>query len=588
MDKHRSRDITDPPTDRLACHFLYLARLVLQTEAPLSIGQGDPGPFDNDLVRDANGLPAIPGSSFAGVLRHAFRRRLASSGLAPVDTEITEGEQAQVPVSDTEDATTFLFGGTGEQELHSRVAVSWGCIHDSHDRPVEGLLLSDDRRRLFEDPLLRDALQAAPILRDHVAIDHRGVAANSAKFQRASLTKGHRFSIEISMWSDRSEDPHWRALLHLLESPGFRLGGATRRGLGALKVVRRHQRMFDMTSPRDFDDFAALSPSLADTTGLVSVDADSAEAAHASHEEVMASQTDGIGVELELTPVDTFLFGGGSAAINPNWDNDAKMKPIRETMVSWHEGSGSIGETYCLIPASSVKGALRHRTAYHYHALRGIYADCASDPLTTYASDPREALGLARADSPKAVPAAYQTRHNPAVFALFGSAPLENREAVATSDESDPEPDGWTRPGLVLIEDKHLSKDRVTPLLLRHNSIDRFTGGVRRHVLFGEEVATLSPPGSEGPARQGSKKKGPVRAVEPIRLAMRVLQPDDPALRPREVRQAFNRALVDLAEERLALGAGGNRGHGYFRGRVIWEDGGTWVNGEPQGGHHES
>ncbi len=86
--------------------FFYLARLTLETLTPLSIGTGAAdGVFDVELVRDANGLPTIPGSSLAGVLRHLYWQ--------------TYGE------SDKEIQRLFGFQSLNEGEP-SKLHVSWG------------------------------------------------------------------------------------------------------------------------------------------------------------------------------------------------------------------------------------------------------------------------------------------------------------------------------------------------------------------------------------------------------------------------------------------------------------------------------
>lgn len=89
----------------------YVARLVVENTTPLSIASGrDDGVFDNLLVRDANGLPAIPGTSFAGVLRHLYQQ-----------------------VYQNKEETDALFGiakshseGREQNEYPSLVQVSWG------------------------------------------------------------------------------------------------------------------------------------------------------------------------------------------------------------------------------------------------------------------------------------------------------------------------------------------------------------------------------------------------------------------------------------------------------------------------------
>lgn len=108
-------------TPDLAC--LHLARITIETKTALSIGTGlGAGLYDPALVRDANSLLAIPGASIAGVLRHLFQR------------------QHGCP------ATEVLFGRARRgEERASRLHVSWACIHDAKDQPVEGLVLGELR-----------------------------------------------------------------------------------------------------------------------------------------------------------------------------------------------------------------------------------------------------------------------------------------------------------------------------------------------------------------------------------------------------------------------------------------------------------
>ncbi len=65
--------------------------------------------FDSALVTDANDLPAIPGSSLAGVLRHLWRGTYGSH---------------------THDDALFGYqsGNLGDA---SRLAISWGALLDS-------------------------------------------------------------------------------------------------------------------------------------------------------------------------------------------------------------------------------------------------------------------------------------------------------------------------------------------------------------------------------------------------------------------------------------------------------------------------
>ncbi|RKZ90416.1 MAG: hypothetical protein DRR19_10155 [Candidatus Parabeggiatoa sp. nov. 1] len=230
--------------------FFYIASLVLETSTPLSIATGrTDGIADNLIVRDANGLPAIPGSSLAGVLRHTYQ-----SLHDPDETDDNAKNTQELFGRDKKTANkkdekkTGEPEGTNNQETGhpSFVQVSWGCLHDSHDKPIEDLLDTDDKR--WANEIVTDALQTTPIRRDHVKLNHRGVsdAQKPGKFDRVSLTTGQRFSVELSLWSDKPNDPRWGKLLHLLERPEFRLGGGTRRGLGKLKVVRYYTGQFNL------------------------------------------------------------------------------------------------------------------------------------------------------------------------------------------------------------------------------------------------------------------------------------------------------------------------------------------------------
>jgi hypothetical protein len=68
---------------------------------------------------------------------------------------------------------------------------------------------------------------------------------------------------------------------------------------------------------------------------------------------------------------------------------------------------------------------------------------------------------------------------NPAVKALFGYA----RNDKASKEDADK-----GRAGRVILDDLYLPPKSDEVLVFMHNSIDRFTGGVRQHMLFGEEV----------------------------------------------------------------------------------------------------
>lgn len=474
--------------------YFYLARVVLESRTPLSIAGGPSEDiFDVAIVRDANGLPAIPGTSIAGVLRHLYASHVDS------------------------DSADELFGfadRSAEGGQASRLHVSWGCIHDAKDQPVEGLLCTaDERAKLKSDSLLKRALDAQPLFRDHVRLNHRGSVDARGKFDRTCLPAGYRFSVEFALWSDAQADERWRQLLGLLSSVEFRLGGATRRGYGAFKVVRCKQRCFDMRSPQDVDAYTGLSASLADSTGLE----EGAMSGAISNDRWVSCQ-------VKLQPEDLWRFGGRGEGVNPSKNGKTPdMLPVVEPVVEWQGNQGQFSaKNRIVIPASSVKGALAHRVAFHYNCIKGNFA--------------RAGLDLS----------AQVGEANAAVRGLFGFA----KDSQEGEDKAN-----TGRAGRVFLDDVYLDEQCVTQGQVRvgtmwHNSIDRFTGGVRDGMLYQEQLL------------QGAGEEGITVTVTLLTAGLE-REPERA-----DWLEALNRALQDLTEGRLALGAGSSKGHGYFRGSV--------------------
>lgn len=469
--------------------FFYIARLVLETCTPLSIASGrTDGIADNLIVRDANGLPAIPGSSLAGVLRHSYQR-LYDLGKKEKEAFYTNelfGSEKKTPVST--DKKTPKTNNEAETGCPSFVHVSWGCLHDKNDQPIEGLLDPDDSC-WQNDKIIKDALQSIPIRREHVKLNHRGIsdAKKQGKFDRISLTTGHRFSVELSLWSDEANDPRWQRLLNLIKRPEFRLGGGTRRGLGKLKIVRGYIGNFNLQETEDFNKFCNLTQCLTNTELLQPLDESESEDQHT--------------IKLTLTPLDGYRFGGGTEHLIEN--GQADMLAVTENCVTWQNDQAEITKKkQIVIPASSVKGAISHRVAYHYNILTQTFAD-----------------------KPKKENIIPVGENNEAVKELFGY--VNEDTAVAKT-------------GNLIFDDIYLAPKDEQVTEYTHNNIDRFTGGVRDGALFSEEVIT--------------DKQTLVLNINVVN------QPEG------NIWKAFELALNDLTQGRLALGAASGRGHGYFTG----------------------
>jgi hypothetical protein len=118
---------------------------------------------------------------------------------------------------------------------------------------------------------------------------------------------------------------------------------------------------------------------------------------------------------------------------------------------------------------------------------------------------------------------------------LFGYA--KDKQAADNADSGD-----QGQAGHVCINDVHIEVSLKDVQAMLHNSIDRFTGGVRNRMLFSEELIYR----------------------QPLSLDIDLLPGVDRA--DESARRALARALRDLCEGRLALGAGVTKGHGSFTG----------------------
>lgn len=84
-------------------------------------------------------------------------------------------------------------------------------------------------------------------------------------------------------------------------------------------------------------------------------------------------------------------------------EKPADLLPKLESRVTWNDsGTGSLGSAELLIPASSLKGALAHRVAFHANRLAGRWAETTNN-LAEYdksedCPEVKELFGYARDD----------------------------------------------------------------------------------------------------------------------------------------------------------------------------------------------
>ncbi len=327
---------------------------------------------------------------------------------------------------------------------------------------------------------------------------------DTSKFERSVLPAGFRFSLELSLWSESKNDPQWQNLLQLLTDSAFRLGGKTRSGLGKMKVITLHSGSFDLKNKEDRQAFFSIRPKMDDLHALT-------PQSHASqaHEKVT--------VKLTLTPTDFWRFGQGSAALLES-DDPADLLPKIESKVLWENGQGKImGNSMLLLPGSSIKGALAHRLCFHYLRFSKTFVESIAN-LKDYEAN----------------------NDNPAVSYWFGNA------KDTTKQDNKRKTTGQA--GRVLLDDLYLpipgsQEARKQKMAIQmHSVIDRFSGGVREHMLFSEELSW-----------QG----------EPWSITLQLLIDSECN---QTFRRAFDATLQDLCSGRLSLGAGGAKGHGFCQG----------------------
>ena len=478
--------MTSPSHDDHPWSAFEVGLVTLELESPLLVGaaEGD-NLFDAVFVTDANGLPCIPGESLAGVLRHA----LAGGG----DPD-THARCRQV----------FGYQQRAEGEA-SRIRISFAHAHGRDDLPVPF------RGAPKDDEVL--AFLQSGVGRDHVRIGMHGAAEDRGKFDELAVPAGARFTFEICL--SHQAGISLAELVGLLGRPEVRLGRGTRRGLGCFQVKRVLHACFDLSKGKDLERLATLHVALDQAVR-------SAILKPLDLPAPMPGDGWAHGV-LTLAPLGTWGVGGGiPTGLEPEREEEKAgtpwdRVPLTERRIVWKnqgerdQGAVQSGEEAAfVVPASAVKGALRHRTAFHARRLAKAWLD------------PEDV------SSPEATEAEA---------ALFG----EVRETL------DGRPEG--HPGRVHLADLYVSQG-VERVPLQHVSLDRFTQGPMDHLLY-DEVSLV------GGRLQFS-------------LDVRV----DQGLKP-EHRMAFQAALDDLCQGRLAFGAG--RGHGRFTGTVEWTKPSNWL-----------
>jgi CRISPR/Cas system CSM-associated protein Csm3 (group 7 of RAMP superfamily) len=510
----------------------YIARFKVETLAPLAIGAGRGGLLNERLIaKDANGLPYIPGSSLAGIVRHELERDDL------LRTEVNSLFGFQVPGEDE---------GQG-----SRIVFSPGLLIAHDDLTViEGLQENLDRSKPYYQSFKRLPQ------RDHVRINHRGVAAKTGKFEEELVHKGTRFSFEIELEGSEADSEIWSKILAILNAPSFRIGAGTRKGFGQLEILSCVFTQYNLTEVEALKEYLGKSSSLNSST------------ANWQEYKPINQPSNWLHYELCLRAENFFLFGSGLPS------QTADLIPKKERFFVWKAGAEPTLEEQYLIPATSLKGVLSHRIAFHYNKGRTSVEQLLERSSPQAFDVEKEAAELIRASLPDDIGNLNYAPESPewkrlektisdltvqdspswleyieSVLqdddAAFTNLPVgEDNEAVkalfgfAKNDETGAR-------GKVILSDLYLEEEKSGTHHFNHVSIDRFTGGARDGALFTQEVTTYA---------------------DTMKMDIFV-EPE--ALMDQAVRDAFENTLDDLCAGQLQLGGNSAKGHGAFVG--TWE-----------------
>ena len=313
----------------------FLARFVIEAETPLAVGGGEKDILTDALVAtDVNGLPYIPGTAIAGVVRHMIEE------VKPEDFNVNK-----------------IFGFQDKKDGHgSEIIFTEAKILNSKGEVVDGMNL-----KAKEDSLLK-YYDELPI-RQHVRINDKGVTDKAGKFDEQVIFAGTRFCFEMEMVAKGGPIDNFNKILAQVQSQTFRIGGGTRSGFGKIKVVDLQTKTLDLTKQEQLKAYLE-KPSV--------LNSDFWSKENHGQEEIKSNGW--ITYELKLQPEDFFIFGSGFG------DDEVDMTPVKEKKVVWeNDVNGRLSEDLVLIPAASVKGALAHRVAFHYNRLNGRFAGCTGD-----------------------------------------------------------------------------------------------------------------------------------------------------------------------------------------------------------------
>jgi CRISPR/Cas system CSM-associated protein Csm3 (group 7 of RAMP superfamily) len=348
--------------------------------------------------------------------------------------------------------------------------------------------------------------------REHTAITHKGVAKEHSKFDEEVVFAGSRFKFELEFLGDEEDESVWQEILTLLNSPLFRLGGGSTKGFGEMKVNTCLESTYIIG--KDYQN----KPS--DLNNSVGTD------------KKRENKDSYCLYKINIKPDSFFSFGAGFG------DDEVDDIAVTEEVIKWNEDEeGSFSNKQILLPASSLKGALSHRVAFHFNKLEKNF-------IETIDKDPIEYVG----------------ENNKAVATIFGASKSHKYEGK----------------GKALFSDmfKEFNEDEVK--IFDHVKIDRFTGGAIDSALYNEKVIAQKDEWNiEIILAEEINFLAKLKNLQWTKSSKQLTVRDfnyqwiefcKKFIEYKQIREAFESALTDLCKGLLPLGGKVNRGHGIFEG----------------------
>ena len=325
---------------------VHILRVTLEAETPLSIGSGNvvdrtvkrrrkSGAGKEEvpvraaaIMRDPNGLPAIPGSSTQGVLR----RLMADTAGKERAKEIFGHEETD---------------GKGQT---AGLSVSWGCVHDSSDVAITGR----QDRELESDTILKLLLSGTPIWRDRVALSETHSVDDRKKFAKVGVPVGTRFSIEFLARGGPDKRTLLIEVARLFRHKRFRLGSGAGIGWGKFRLVRASYQAGDPGDRGKLRAVLSQPPSAPLAQDIVAL------------EEFSVPEPDVTVATLSLEFNDALRIGCGDFVEQGGSDGEENLLSVlEEPRLDWDSPEGGTKAKHFPFVGSGLRGALSHRMQYY-------------------------------------------------------------------------------------------------------------------------------------------------------------------------------------------------------------------------------